>query len=481
MGGLPDLTTPLNLKKTGEAVGAGYRVEKIVFESRPKNYVTANLYIPDNISGKTGAVLFVCGHAEEAKGYDQYQTCCQYFAQAGLVALAMDPVGQGERMSYWDPAQKKTTVNWGTTEHDYAGAQCLPLGDADGALLSFTTCDARDRHFTRRRPGSRPAADRHHGKLRRRNPDIIDDDGRPAHRRGSSGTFIMNRRTYLLAGGGQDAEQIWPGFSACGFDHEDIVLAMAPRPVCVLAVTSDFFPIEGTRETVARTRRFWEMCGRPADLKLQEDDSTHAYTPALARAAAAFFCKHLRGAECKLDPAKIKLAPARDLFATQAGQVKGEFSDAVFVHESNAARAKELSAQRQAIPAAQRKKNAIEWLRSRVFKNRIPCDLNPRYYQKGSVGGLSVETAMWWAQEGIFNTGSVLRPTEHAGKTLPVTLAVWNGGTRPALEAALGMDRKRMQRRRRTGGLRAECLRCRSAAAAEFSSSRRRSRIRIHA
>jgi hypothetical protein len=59
-------------------------------------------------------------------------------------------------------------------------------------------------------------------------------------------TFIMNRETYQRTGQPQDAEQIWPGFTGAGFDHEDILLAMAPKPVCVLAVTSDFFPIEGT-------------------------------------------------------------------------------------------------------------------------------------------------------------------------------------------------------------------------------------------
>ena len=47
----------------------------------------------------------------------------------GLVVLAQDPIGQGERFGYYEAASGTTTVNWGTTEHDYAGAQCLPLGD----------------------------------------------------------------------------------------------------------------------------------------------------------------------------------------------------------------------------------------------------------------------------------------------------------------------------------------------------------------
>ena len=99
----------------------------------------------------------------------------------------------------------------------------------------------------------------------------------------------MSRDSYQRTGQAQDAEQIWPGFTAGGFDHEDILLALAPKPVQVLAVTWDFFPIEGTRRTVERARRVWGLSGRGNDLRLTEDDSIHAYTPKLARTAAEFF------------------------------------------------------------------------------------------------------------------------------------------------------------------------------------------------
>lgn len=65
----------------------------------------------------------------------------------------------------------------------------------------------------------------------------------------------MNRESYQKSGQAQDAEQIWPGFTIAGYDHEDILLAMAPKPFCILAVTADFFTIEGTRRTFERSRR----------------------------------------------------------------------------------------------------------------------------------------------------------------------------------------------------------------------------------
>ena len=63
-------------------------------------------------------------------------------------------------------------------------------------------------------------------------------------------TFIMTREEYLYVGGGQDSEQIWPGFTSNGYDHDDILFAMAPKPVLVLAVDYDFFPIEDRKSVV---------------------------------------------------------------------------------------------------------------------------------------------------------------------------------------------------------------------------------------
>ncbi len=61
VGGLPE-RTPLNPKVVGTVVRKGYRVEKVIFESQPKHYVTGLLFLPDckalqtALSGRTGAV-----------------------------------------------------------------------------------------------------------------------------------------------------------------------------------------------------------------------------------------------------------------------------------------------------------------------------------------------------------------------------------------------------------------------------------------
>src|SRR5690242_17200930 len=51
IGGLPSEKTPLNIRKTGVIDRGTYRIEKIIYESLPKFYVTANLYVPQNAKG----------------------------------------------------------------------------------------------------------------------------------------------------------------------------------------------------------------------------------------------------------------------------------------------------------------------------------------------------------------------------------------------------------------------------------------------
>lgn len=427
IGGLPDSDSPLNAQITGTVQGEGFRVEKVIFESRPKHYVTANLYLPDNVAPKTPAILFLCGHHGRAKHEPEYQSVCQHFVQAGFVVLAQDPIGQGERYSYYEPSLEDHTVGWGTTEHDHAGAQCLPMGD--GIARYFLHDSMRSLDYL----CSRPEVD----------PDRIGLTGNSGGGTQSSlmmmadpriacavpGTFIMNRETYLWQGGAQDAEQIWRGFSEAGFDHEDILNALAPKPIRVIAVRSDFFPIEGTRRTVERCKRIWGLFGKEDYIDLVEDDSTHKYTYTLASAATDFFLKHLLQQEPTPRTPHISPFPPEQLWCTKSGQVRADFPDAEFVFEANQSRLREVEAQRWSLGESERRDRAQKWLMAKVQCGRKPAPLNPRFYRVAQEQNWLVEMAIWWSQEDILNHAYVIRDFQRAGESLPVTLALWEGGT----------------------------------------------------
>ncbi|MGH7187226.1 MAG: alpha/beta hydrolase family protein, partial [Pseudomonadota bacterium] len=294
LGGLPPAGTPLNPRITGTVEGDGFRIEKIIFESQPRHYVTANLYLPLNRpAGRTAAVLFLSGHHATAKVASEYQDVCQTLVRAGLIVLSQDPVGQGERLGYYDLETKQNLFARPTRDHDYAGAQCRFLGETLGSYMLHDAMRGIDYLISRPEvDAARIGVTGNSGGGTQTSLVMLTD---PRVAAAAPATFIMNRETYQPTAMPQDAEQIWPGFTGAGFDHEDILLAMAPKPVCVLAVTSDFFPIDGTRRTVNRSRRIWDLSGRGAALELVEDQTTHAYTPKLARAAARFFAQHLLG------------------------------------------------------------------------------------------------------------------------------------------------------------------------------------------
>src|SRR5437762_8132300 len=66
IGGLPDYAGPLNARITGKIDATGFVIEKIVFESLPHLYVTANLYRPAR-AGKFPVVSLGFGHWDYGK------------------------------------------------------------------------------------------------------------------------------------------------------------------------------------------------------------------------------------------------------------------------------------------------------------------------------------------------------------------------------------------------------------------------------
>src|SRR5262245_58677482 len=127
IGGLPE-RTPLNAKVVGALERQGYRVEKVIFESQPGLFVTANLYLPRTGTPPYPAVLFPLGHERGAKAHEAWQRFLITVVRNGFVALAWDPIGQGERVQNFDPDLGDTKLVRSTTEHSVIGIQCLLAG-----------------------------------------------------------------------------------------------------------------------------------------------------------------------------------------------------------------------------------------------------------------------------------------------------------------------------------------------------------------
>ena len=105
LGGFP-ARTPLDPRVVGKSDRDGYRIEKVIFESQPRHFVTAVLYLPDAEPPYPG-VLFPCGHSSNGKA--GYQLACALLATNGMAVLCYDPIDQGERYMLLDESGKPRT------------------------------------------------------------------------------------------------------------------------------------------------------------------------------------------------------------------------------------------------------------------------------------------------------------------------------------------------------------------------------------
>ena len=160
IGGLPE-RTPLKPKVTGTVSRDGYRVEKVIFESQPKHFVTALLFLPDAERFKPPypGVLVPCGHAHERQGPrrvpdDGRPAGAQRHGGAGL---RPDRPGRARPV----PRQGRLAEALGhSTATSLVGIGCILLGPQHGPLrdLGRHAGDRLSPVAARGRPASGSAA-----------------------------------------------------------------------------------------------------------------------------------------------------------------------------------------------------------------------------------------------------------------------------------------------------------------------------------
>jgi hypothetical protein len=105
-----------------------------------------------------------------------------------------------------------------------------------------------------------------------------------------------------------------------GIDHADYLEARAPRPTLIMATTSDFFSIQGTRETYREVKRIYNLMGKPDNLDITEDDYGHGYTLKNREKMYAFFRKYLDNPGSAAEEEVDYISP-QDLQKTPTGQL----------------------------------------------------------------------------------------------------------------------------------------------------------------
>ena len=263
------LKNPLHARQVGGGEGPGFRYENLLFESHPGWEVNATLYLPAKGSGPWPAVVVSVGHS--GKQFESYQLPCQYFARAGLAALVFDPPGV---------AGEKQTGN----DHFDDGVRCYLTGDTSSRYFVGDALRAMDYL------ASRPDIDTSHGFActgvsggghTSVYADLLDDRVTaiaPSCCMAPQLSLVLER-SYSSC-----PETLMIGRLQDGIDDSDLLCALAPRPLLLMAGSGDeVYRVEDSSALAESVRKFYTQSGSPQQFTYFEDESGHAYSLVQAR------------------------------------------------------------------------------------------------------------------------------------------------------------------------------------------------------
>ena len=124
--------------------GEGFKIENLVFESRPGLWVTANLYSPEPVRERMPGIL-LCHSHHNPKTQGELQDMGMTWARQGYLVLVMDQLGHGERRQHPFRSAADYAGPFEVNRQDYhfrynLGIQLQLIGDS---LMGWMVWDLR--------------------------------------------------------------------------------------------------------------------------------------------------------------------------------------------------------------------------------------------------------------------------------------------------------------------------------------------------
>lgn len=344
LGGFPE-RTPLNPQITGQIERPDYRIEKVIYESRPHHHITANLYLPVG-KGPFPGVIMPCGHSANGKAADAYQRACLLLAKNGIAVLCYDPIGQGERIQLLDPVGKPA-ISGSTSEHTLIGVGALLVGSSCATYRIWDGIRSLDYL------ASRPEID----------PQRLGCTGNSGG--GTLTSYLMALDDRIVAAapscylttleklfstiGPQDAEQNIPGQVVFGLEHADYVTLRAPLPTLICVGTQDFFNIDGAWTTYREAKSIYGILGYGERVDLFEYNDPHGFSLPRRQAAMRWMRRWLLKQDDAPFETDFPIHTDQELQCTRTGQVLQDFHG-ISAFDITRQRAAELAKERAAKP-----------------------------------------------------------------------------------------------------------------------------------
>lgn len=355
-GGFPE-KTPLNPRITGVLDRDAYRIEKVIFTSRPDFLVTANLYVPKGRKLPLPGVVANCGHSSNGKAYETYQSFAQALARIGYVVLIFDPIGQGERTQYLE-LNTPPGHGRGTGEHFRAGVQQVLVGESLAAWMAWDGIRALDYLLSREEVDPRHVGVTGNSGGGTLTTWLCGLD--PRWTMAAPSCFVTTFRRNMENEQSADPEQFPSKALALGLDHSDMLAALAPKPLLILAKEKDYFDVRGTAETYARLKRLYSLLGAEKNVGFFVGEGHHGFSQDNREAMYRWFNRAAGVSWDGGEPALV-VEKDEDLWCTPNGRVAELKSRPVFSYINQAAR--QLAEKRRPLPQDELLRTVVEVLK----------------------------------------------------------------------------------------------------------------------
>jgi cephalosporin-C deacetylase-like acetyl esterase len=233
--------------------------------------------------------------------------------------LTYDPIGQGERLQYYDPDLRASKVGGPTEEHSHANGHTMLVGDNVSRYRIWDGMRGIDYLLTRKdvdanRIGCTGCSG---GGTLTTYISVLDDRVKVS----APACYITSWEALFNGPGPQDAEQVLPGFVANGLDFGDYVEAFAPKPWLIASTSEDFFPLAGAKQTFEEARRIYGVMGAEDRVAWFVGPGGHGVPKPSREAIYAWFIKWLKNGEGDAKEGELDPDLPDELLCTPTGQV----------------------------------------------------------------------------------------------------------------------------------------------------------------
>ncbi len=332
---------PLNALHVGTLKGSGFVIEKLIYESRPRFYVTANLYRPIEVTDRLPAVLFSPGSDKAGKAAKAVQLFCTRLALSGFAVLTWDPITLGERRQMWDPGQNVAMASSAIEEQRALGNQCHLLGNN---LMDYRVWDAiRAIDYLETRPDINIYQIAMAGIANGGEETLRAAPLEPRIKAVICISAVLTSHQKVAAQLPVDPEQIYARTLQYGIDHPELLAALAPRPIMIGSPAGGSIPIEGTRSAFREISRIYSLLGVDDRVKLVETEDSHGLGPVLSNTISSWLAGQFSTEHQSVIKTPDGAFSEQDLHCTPTGRV-ADLSGAETIFTINQRRVRDIAA-----------------------------------------------------------------------------------------------------------------------------------------